>query len=86
MTYDNVNQVIKENFASLIFRSQVVLETSMSDSGFSFHDVKLFYYKFYKMNFRLSGSYIVSRDWIKKKVAINPTNKDDRYFQYAVTL
>ena len=56
MTYDNVNQVIKENFASLLFRSQVVLETSMSDSGFSFHDVKLFYYKFYKMNFRLSGS------------------------------
>ena len=86
MTCDNVNQVIKGNFDSLLFRSQIVLEKSMSDSDFSFRDVKLLYYKFYKMNFRLGGSYIVSLDWITKKVAINPTNKDDRYFPYALML
>ena len=86
MTDDNVNKVTKENFESLLFRSQIEWETSMSDSNFSFHDVKLLYYKFYKMNFRLGGSYIVSLDWITKKVTRNPRNKDDRYFQYALTV
>ena len=36
--------------------------------------------------FRRGGSYIESIEWIKnKKTLINPKNKDDKCFQYAVT-
>ena len=34
-----------------------------------------------------SGSYIEAPKWIKnKKATINPQNKDDKCFQYAVTI
>ena len=42
-------------------------------------------YKWYKVKISRCGSYIYSADWIKKKEAtINPKNKDDKCFQYAV--
>ena len=45
------------------------------------------YYKCRKVNFRRGGSYIASSDWIKKKKAtINLKNKDDKCFQYTVTV
>ena len=44
-------------------------------------------YKCYKVNFRCGGSYIDSADWIKKKkTTLNPKNKDDKCFQYALTV
>ena len=44
-------------------------------------------YKCHKVNFRRGGSYTNSPDWIKKKKAtINLENKDDKCFQYAVTV
>ena len=44
------------------------------------------YYKCYKKNFKLGGSYIDSPDWIKKKkTTIGPENEDDNFFQYAAT-
>ena len=57
----------------------------MEGSGFIFVSVQLMYYKCHKLNFRSSGSYIDSPDWIKKKKATtNLKNKDDKCFQYAV--
>ena len=45
------------------------------------------YYKCHKVNFRCSGSYIDSIDWIKKiKATTNWKNKDDKCFQHAVTV
>ena len=45
------------------------------------------YYKCYKLSFRRSGSYIDSPDWIKReKATINLKNKDEKCFQYAVTV
>ena len=45
------------------------------------------YHKCHKVNFRRDGSYIDSPDWIKKKKAkINPENKNDKCFQYTVTV
>ena len=44
-------------------------------------------YKCYKVNFRCDGSYNDSADWIKKKkTTLNPKNKDDKCFQYALTV
>ena len=43
------------------------------------------YYKCHKVNFRHGGSYIDSPEWRKKKkTTINPKNKDDKFFQYAI--
>ena len=43
------------------------------------------YRKCHKVNFKCSGSYIDSPDWIrKKKTTINPKNTDDKCFQYVV--
>ena len=48
----------------------------MRGSDFIFDCVNLLYYKCHKINFKLGGSYIDSRDSIKNKEAtINPINK-----------
>ena len=87
MTYDNVNEVIKEIFDSSLPRCQTGLETSMTGSGFIFVGSNLLYYKGHKINFKRDGSYIYSPDWIKKKKAtINPKNKGDKCFQYRTTV
>ena len=59
----------------------------MEGNEFIFDSVQLMYYKCNRVYFSLSGSYIDFPDWIKrKKATINPKNKDDQCFQYAVTV
>ena len=55
---------------------------------FVFNYVQLLYYKCHDIYQNQGESYINSFDWIKnKKAAINPINKkDNKYFQYAVTV
>ena len=61
------------------------LETSMERSDFVFDSVQLLYYKCHWINLRRGSSYVDHPEWIKKKKAIiNPKNKDDKCFQYAV--
>ena len=56
----------------------------MRQNDFIFHSVQLLYYKCDRINFRCSGSYIDSPNWIrKKKATIIQKNKDDKCFQYA---
>ena len=58
----------------------------MKGSGFVFDYVQLLYYKYREINLNSGESYIDSLDQIKnKKATINPINKEDKYFQYAVT-
>ena len=60
----------------------------MKGSNFILDRVHLLYYKCRKINFKRSGSYIDSPDWINsKKAVINPINKNNnKCFQYAVTV
>ena len=59
----------------------------MEGSEFISDSLQLMYYKCHKVSFRCGASYIDSLDRIKKKKAtINPKNKDDKCFQYAVTV
>ena len=45
------------------------------------------YYKCHKINPNCGRSHIDSSNWIRsKKTTINPINKRDKYFQYAVTV
>ena len=85
MLYDNANEVVNALFESLLSRHQIGLETSMRGSNFIFDLVWLLNYKCHKINSKRAGSYIDSPHWIRK-VTINPKNKDDKCFQYAVTV
>ena len=58
----------------------------MKGSDFVFDSIYLLYYKFHKISLNRGGSYIDSPDWIKnKKATINPKNKDNECFKYAIT-
>ena len=87
MSYNNSNKVVDELFDSRISWYRGTSETLMEGSQFVFDSVQLMYYKCYKENFRRHGPYIDSPNWIKKtKATTNPKNKDDKCFQYAVTV
>ena len=62
----------------------------MGGSKFVFDCVQLLYNKCHKINLDHmdhAGSYIDSPDWIKNKNAtINPINKKNKCFRYAVTV
>ena len=59
----------------------------MGGSEFVYVSVDVLYYNLNKVNLSRGGSYIDSPKWLKKKKAtINPKNKDDKCFQYALTV
>ena len=59
----------------------------MKGSEFVFDCVDLLHYKYHKINLNHDGSNIGSLDCMKTKKQLNPvTKKDNRCFQYAVTV
>ena len=82
------DEIIEDLFYSFLQRYQNGLEESMRGSEFVFDNVDSLYYKLHKIILDRGGSYIDSAEWLKnKKATINPQNKkDDRCFQYAVTV
>ena len=84
----DTKEIIKNLFNSLLQRYQKSLEVSTRGSDFVFDYVESLNYIFHKINMKRSRSYIESPKWIKnKKATINPNNKkDDKCFQYAVTI
>ena len=60
----------------------------MKKSDLVFDSVDALYYKIHKISLNRGGSYIYSPEWAKnKKATTNPKNKkDDKYFQYAITV
>ena len=87
MTYDNANDIFDELFESLLPNYQENLETSLKGSDFVIDSVHFLYFKYHRINFKLIGSYIDSQDWIKKKnTTKNLKSKDDKHFQFVVTV
>ena len=60
----------------------------MRGSEFVFDGVDVLHYDLKKISLNRSGSYVDSPEWIKnKKATVNPKNKkDDKCFQYALTV
>ena len=68
-------------------RYQEGLGESMNGSHFIFDSVDVLYYNLNKISLNRGGSFIVSPEWLKNKTAtINSKNKDDKCFQYALTV
>ena len=87
MINDEVDEVIKELFHSLVKKYRIGLEKPMRDNDFIFDCVYLLYYKCHKINPNCVASYMDSPDWTKnKKSRINPINKKDKCFQYTITV
>ena len=83
----DTNEIIKNVFNSILQRYQKGLQESMRGSDFVFDYVESLNYIFHKMDMKRSGSYIEAHKWIKnKKATTNPQNKDDKCFQYAMTI
>ena len=87
MMGSETDEVIKEFFKPLLEKYQKGLEEKIRGSEFVFYSVGLLLYKLHKISLNRGRSYIDSLKWLKNKNAtINPKNKDDKYFQYALTL
>ena len=67
--------------------SRTFLKESMRGSEFVYDSVDVLYYNLNKVSLSRGGSYIVSLKWLKnKKATINPKSKDEKCFQYALTV
>ena len=88
MDGSETNEIIEDLFESLLQKYQEGLEESMRGSEFVYDSVDVLYYNLNKVSLRRGGSYIDSLKSVKnKRATINPQNKkDDRCFQYAVTV
>ena len=88
MTNDKIDESIEKAFQLLLSRYQIGSETTVKGSRVFFDHIHLLYYKCYKINPNLGGSYINYPDKIrKKKATTNPINKNyNKCFQYSVTL
>ena len=88
MIGSDTNEVVENLFRSLLQRYQENLEEKMRGSEFIFDGINLLHYDLNKISLNRGGSYIKSPDWIEnKKATINRQNKkDDKCFQYALTV
>ena len=79
------SDVINEIFKSFLRRYQKGLETKMKGSSFIFERIDLLHYDLHKISLNRGGSCIDSPAWLKnKRVTINPKNKDNECFKYAI--
>ena len=87
MIGSEIDEIIKDLIESFLQIYQEGLEESMGGSEFVYDSVDVLYYHLNKVSLSRAGSYIYSPKWLKnKKTKINPKNKDDKCFQYALTI
>ena len=80
------NDIINELFEYFLKKYQEGFETKMKGGEFVFESVDLLYYSFHKITLKRSGSYVKSPEWLRnKRATINPKNKDNECFKYAIT-
>ena len=81
------DDIIDKLFESPLQRFQDERKTSNNrGSEFIPKNVGLLHYIFLKISLKKDKSHIKSPGWLKnKRATINPKNKDDNCFQYAIT-
>ena len=87
MIGSDTGEIIEELFESFLQKYQEGLEESMRESEFAYGSVDALCYNLNKVSLSRGGSNIESPKWLKnKKATINPKNKDDKCFQYTLTV
>ena len=87
MIGSETDKIIEDLFEYFLQKYQEGLKESMRGSEFVYGSVEVLYYNLNKVSLSRGGSYIDSPKWLKnKKGTINPKNKDDKCFQYALTV
>ena len=82
-TYDIIKGLLN-SFLTNYQKEEAILRNG---SNFVFESVDLLSYSFYKLSLRRGRSYIKSPEWVlNKRATINPKNKDNKCFQYSITV
>ena len=87
MIGSKTDENIEDLFESFLQKYQEGLEESMIGSEFAYDSVDALGYNLHKVSLSRRGSNTDSPKWLKnKKATINPKNKDNKCFQYALTV
>ena len=87
MIGSKTDEIIKNLLESFLQKYEEGLEESMRGSEVIYDRVDVLYYNLNKVSLSRDATYIDYPKWLKsKKATINPKNKDDKCFQYALTL
>ena len=82
---NQTDKIMTKLFESFLNNYQKEEEILRNGSNFIFESVKILYYHIHKINLKRGKSYIKSPEWIlNKRATINPKNKDNKRFQYAI--
>ena len=83
----DTSDIINELIDSFRKRYQEGLETKMKGSSYIFERIDLLKYHLHKISLNRGSSYIKCDEWLKNKgTTINPKNRDNKCFQYAIIL
>ena len=79
-------EIINKLFESFLNNYQKEEKILRNGSNFVFESVKILYYHIHKINLKRGKSYIKSlKSILNRRATINPKNKDNKRFQYAIT-
>ena len=83
---NETNEIINGLLKSFLSNYQNEEKILRNGSNFVFESVDLLSYHIHKTSLKRGKSYIKSPEWIlNKRATINPKNKDNKCFQYAIT-
>ena len=84
---NETDDIIKRLLKSFLTNYQNEEKILRNGSNFVFESVDLLSYNFHKISLRRGRSYIKSPEWVlNKRATINPKNKDNKCFQYSITV
>ena len=81
---DDIIKGLINSFLNNYQKEEIILKNG---SNFVFESVDLLSYHIHKTSLKRGKSYIKSPEWIlNKRATINPKNKDNKCFQYSITV
>ena len=81
---DDIIKGLLNSFLNNYQKEEIILRNG---SNFVFESVDLLSYHIHKTSLKRGKSYIKSPEWlINKRATINPKNKDNKCFQYSITV
>ena len=84
---NETNSIVRRLLKSFLTNYQNEEKILRIGSNFVFESVNLLSYHIHKTTLKRGKSYIKSPKWIlNKKATINPKNKDNKCFQYSITV